>query len=175
MFTEERTDFRFEWSHLGDIALGRPNLGQTTTVAIYRLMQFTLRDAMIKHADVDTANLVFYDAGFNAGSAFFENMITEKSDFNTFVSELQNILKELRIGILRVEEADISKLDFTITVSEDLDCSGLPICKESICKFDEGFIAGILCSFTGVPFDVHEIDCWCTGERTCRFKAVAAS
>jgi predicted hydrocarbon binding protein len=24
-------------------------------------------------------------------------------------------------------------------------------------------------SFTGQPYDVKEIDCWCTGDRTCRF------
>lgn len=175
MFKEERTEFKFEWSHLGDIALGRPNLGNTTTVAIYRLMQFTLRDAMIKHTDVNTAERVFYDAGFNSGKAFYDNLITEKKDFNRFISELQSLLKELRIGILRLEDIDIENLNFTLTVSEDLDCSGLPIHSESICTFDEGFIAALFNSFTGVTFSVKEIDCWCTGDRTCRFKAIGAS
>jgi len=49
MFQEEREEFKFEWSQLGDIAQGRSNLGNTTNVAVYRLMQYTLRDAAIKH------------------------------------------------------------------------------------------------------------------------------
>jgi predicted hydrocarbon binding protein len=58
-----------------------------------------------------------------------------------------------------------------MTVSEDLDCSGLPELGYGVCVYDEGFISGILESFTGRPFDVKEIDCWCTNERTCRFEA----
>ena len=37
----------------------------------------------------------------------------------------------------------------------------------------EGFIAALLESFTGKKFTVKEIDCWCTGDRTCRFEAIA--
>ena len=57
----------------------------------------------------------------------------------------------------------------TITISEDLDCSGLPELDYEVCKYDEGFIAALLESFTGKSFQVKEIDCWCTGDRTCRF------
>ena len=47
MFKEERTSPRFDWSMLGDVASGRPNLGMTMDVVVYRLMQFTLRDILI--------------------------------------------------------------------------------------------------------------------------------
>ena len=36
-----------------------------------------------------------------------------------------------------------------------------------------GLIAGLLGDFTGRRFDVREIDCWATGGRMCRFRAVA--
>ena len=97
---------KFEWSHLGDIQLGRPNLGNTTTVAVYRLMQFTLRDATIKHTDPRTAARIFYDAGFTAGKALYENMLGKPGSLDDFVAKLQAVLLELKIGILRVEEAD---------------------------------------------------------------------
>lgn len=58
-----------------------------------------------------------------------------------------------------------------LTVDEDLDCSGLPDTGDQICVYDEGLIQGILESFTKRPFQVRETDCWCTGERTCRFQA----
>jgi len=175
MFLEERDQFRFEWSHLGDIKAGRPNLGPTTSVAIYRLMQFTLRDAAIKHTNVDKAERIFYDAGYNSGKAIYENLLIPVKDINELASKLQNILKELNVGILRFEKVDTENMNFVLTVSEDLDCSGLPMIKEVICTFDEGLVAGIFETFTGSPFKVKEIDCWCTGDRTCRFEAKLAN
>jgi uncharacterized protein len=78
------------------------------------------------------------------------------------------------VGILRVEKADPEKGEFVVTVSEDLDCSGLPDLGDAICVYDEGFIAALLESHTGHPFVVKEVDCWCTGDRTCRFTAEIA-
>ena len=88
-----------------------------------------------------------------------------------FIRKFQESLRELGIGILRVEEADETNGSFTLTVAEDLDCSGLPELDYPVCTFDEGFIRGILEEMTGKPYDVREVDCWCTGERTCRFVA----
>ena len=59
-----------------------------------------------------------------------------------------------------------------ITVSEDLDCSGLPELDYEICVYDEGFIAALLESFSGKPFKVKEVDCWGSGARVCRFTVV---
>lgn len=171
MFREDRSELKFEWSQLGDIQLGRPNLGKTTTVAVYRLMQFTLRDAAIKHTNPEIADRIFYDAGFNAGKALYENMLDGPVDLSEFLSRLQQVLLDLKIGIFRVEESDPERLHFRLTVSEDLDCSGLPVVDEAVCTFDEGFIAGVFEAFTGLPFQAKEIDCWCSGERVCRFEA----
>jgi uncharacterized protein len=172
MFKDERQEFKFEWAHLGDIEAGRPNLGPKTSVAVYRLMQFTVRDAAIKHTDAETARAIFYDAGHNAGMALYENLIAPPKDFGDLVMKLQKLLADLEIGILRVEEADLEKMTFRLTVSEDLDCSGLPLMEEAVCTYDEGFIAGILEAYVGIPFHVEEVDCWCTGHRVCRFEAV---
>jgi len=169
MFKEEREDLMFEWSMLGDVATGRPNLGSGMDVNVYRLMQFTLRDVIIKRFDTETADRIFYEAGQHAGRMFCRELINKENNFNDFVAELQDRLKELGIGILRVEQADLDAMNFTLTVAEDLDCSGLPITDETICTYDEGFINGLLGEYTGKNFDVKEIDCWCSGDRVCRF------
>ena len=169
MFREERTQSKFQWSMLGDIALGRPNLGTMTSVAAYRLMQFTMRDVLIQHCGVAVADEVFYESGKVAGWHFYKNLLPEGLPLNQFVNQLQQKLEELQIGMLRVEKADRERLTFTITVAEDLDCSGLPLAAEQICTYDEGFIAGILQAYAGCGFSVKEIDCWCSGDRVCRF------
>ncbi len=60
MFKEERNESKFEWSMLGDVKLGRPNLGESVTVDVYRLMQFTLRDEMIRSFGVEKTDDVFF-------------------------------------------------------------------------------------------------------------------
>lgn len=173
MFNEERTELLFDWSMIGDIDEGRPNLGNSMNVSLYRLMQFTLRDVMIKELGVAQAGEIFFKAGEKAGIEFYKNLLQKNLVFSDFVRELQEKMSDLKIGILRVEKADLEEMEFTLTVAEDLDCSGLPMTDEVICDYDEGFIAGILSSYTGLPFEVKEVDCWCSGERVCRFEAKA--
>ncbi len=172
MFKEERESQDFKWEMLGDIELGRPNLGSAVDLSIYRLMQYTIRDALIKEVGVETADKIFYQAGDLSGREFYRNMITGKGSLNEFIEELQMLLKNLKIGILRMESADLEKMELVLTVAEDLDCSGLPVSDEAICTYDEGFIRGLLWEHTGKNFQVREIDCWCSGDRVCRFRAI---
>lgn len=169
MFKEEREELLFNWNMIGDVVEGRPNLGATMDVSVYRLMQFTLRDVLIKEFNVKTADKIFYDAGKFAGKIFCDEFINKENDLNAFLIELKDLLLKLKIGVLRVEQADQNQLIFTLTVAEDLDCSGLPICDEQVCTYDEGFISGIIGEYIGREFIVKEIDCWASGDRVCRF------
>lgn len=164
--------YELSWDLLGDLKLGRPNLGFSTRLEIYRLMQFSFRDVLEQRFGSEETDRIFYDAGYLAGKEFHSHVIGQQSDMNSFINKLQSALKEMGIGILRVEESDMENGSFVITVSEDLDCSGLPETGFEYCVYDEGFIAALLESFTGKEFTVKEVDCWSTGDRTCRFNAV---
>lgn len=161
----------FDWARLGDIHAGRENLGEDMPVIVYRLLQYTMKDELEGRYGEDTAQDILRSAGYRAGISFSKNMLTKRDNFNSFIADLQQQLKDLKIGILRIEKADLDNMKFVLTVSEDLDCSGLPVMGDTVCTYDEGFIAGILEEFTGSKFDVLEVDCWATGDRTCRFTA----
>lgn len=163
--------YSFRWELIGNLEEGRPNLGNTTRLENYRLMQFTLRDILEQEYGTEAADKIFHLAGVKAGREFFAHYLNNADSFDQFIQRLQQTLKEMSIGILRIEQADLEKGLFTLTVSEDLDCSGLPELDYEICIYDEGFIAALLECYTGNKFKVKEIDCWCTGDRTCRFKA----
>jgi hypothetical protein len=163
--------YAFSWGLLGDIDAGRPNLGPMTRLEVYRLMQFCFRDVLEGRYGSAEADRIFYEAGHLAGTHFYRNLIGEIDGMGDLVKRLQALLKDLSIGVLRLEEYDEQAGSFTLTVSEDLDCSGLPELDYEVCTYDEGFIAAILESATGRTFSVKEVDCWCTGDRTCRFRA----
>ena len=163
------------WSDLGDIETGRGNLGTELPVEMYRLLQYTIMDELTERFGTDDAEEIIRSAGFRAGVVFSQNLLEKKDDFYDFVSDLQEKLKTMKVGILRIERADLEKLELVMTVSEDLDCSGLSVQEDTVCVYDEGFIAGILYDYTGKTFNVQEVDCWATGDRTCRFKARATN
>jgi Predicted hydrocarbon binding protein (contains V4R domain) len=164
--------YKFTWDLIGDVDHCRPNLGLNLRLEVYRLMEYTLRDVISQRVGTDACDELFYQAGQIAGKALYENVLGKQSDVNSFVRNLQDTLKILGVGILRIEEDESSDGRMIISVSEDLDCSGLPVVNDVVCKYDEGFIAGLLESFFGSTFSVKEIDCWCTGDRTCRFEAI---
>lgn len=170
--SENQRKYEFAWDIIGsDLALARPSLGGNTSIEVYRLFQFTMRDVIEQNYGTEVADKLFRHAGVLAGKAFYDKFCAEATDVNTLVKRVQDMFKDLGIGIFRVESFNVDTLEAMFTVDEDLDCSGLPDIDDQICVYDEGFIAGILLGFTGKTFEVNEVDCWCTGARTCRFSA----
>jgi len=162
--------YKFSWELLGNINLGRPNLGPTAGVEVYRLMQGTFRDVLEQHFGTEKTDQIFYESGKLAGEHFYKHVIGEAQGFDQVTKAIAQAFLSMGIGVMRIEESDFEKGSFVLTVSEDLDCSGLPELGYEICTYDEGFIAGIFEMFTGKKFNVKEVDCWCTGERTCKFE-----
>ncbi|MDR2503431.1 MAG: 4-vinyl reductase [Deltaproteobacteria bacterium] len=162
--------YKFSWDFIGDIEAGRPNLGNTTRIEVYRLFQYTLRDVLEEEFGAEKADRLLWKAGFLAGENFCRKFVLPQPDINSFVAKVQQTLADLKVGIMRVEGGTSDGSMLTISVSEDLDCSGLPDMNHVVCTYDEGFISGVFYAYTGKKFDVKEIDCWCTGDRTCRFE-----
>jgi len=170
VFLKDKKHKNFFWDNLGDIKEGRGDLGEEVPVMIYRLMQYTMFDILCKEFGLGQANAYFYQAGFLAGSEMAKHNMDLHVGFSTFIFDLQLLLEEMKIGILRMEAYDSESGDIVLTIGQDLDCSGLPITFENVCNYDEGFLAGILEAYTGKKYAVREVDCWANGDRVCRFK-----
>ncbi len=167
----DRVESNLSWENIGDIEGGRKNLGETMPVLVYRLMFYTIKDELLSQFGNEKTIEILRNAGRLAGTVFAKNVLDLDVPFNIFINQLQGTLLENKIGILRVEEMDFETGNAVLTVSEDLDCSGLPITGENVCNYDEGFLAGILEVYTKKEYKVTEVDCWATGARVCRFKA----
>jgi len=161
--------YPFEWESIGDLKAGRPNLGDITSVTAYRLFQFSLRHVLEERLGIDGTDDVMNRAGRLAGKEFAATQLDRGACPEAYLAKATERMEELRMGVLRAEKADFAAMEFVLTVSEDLDCSGTPIIGRPICSFDAGFIAGIFERFAGRRFEVREIDCWATGAKVCRF------
>jgi predicted hydrocarbon binding protein len=173
MADQNTRKYRFSWDETvgADMQVARPHLGSSTRIETYRLFQFSLRDILEQHYGTEMADTLFREAGVLAGESFYEKFLSGAVDVPSLANKIQKAFNDMGIGIFRVESADSDGGHFVFTIDEDLDCSGMPDTSDVICVYDEGFIRGILESFGGRGFDVREIDCWCTGSRTCRFEA----
>jgi len=173
IFMPKKDHSNFSWDNLGNVKEGRGELGEEMPVLVYRLMQFTMLDILAREFGREKANDYIRQAGFLAGTEFTKNVMDLSLPLDKFIASLQKTLKDLKVGILRIESANSDASEIILTVGEDLDCSGLPVTDETVCDYDEGFISGILGAYTGKKYTVKEIDCWANGDRVCRFKCSA--
>lgn len=164
----------FTWDKLGDIREGRSDLGEEMPVAVYRMMQYSLNHVLAETYGVEQADALFRRAGHLSGTEFAKNVLQLNLPLDAFVAHLQQVLREMRIGILRIEQLEDAGGLIVLTVAQDLDCSGLPPTGEVVCCFDEGFLSGVLEAYTSKPYEVREIDCWASGDRVCRFRCRVA-
>ncbi len=169
IFTENLKEVSFQ-DYLKTSGGERGNLGDELPVLVYRLLEYSLREQLIEAFGKERQIDIFRRAGYQAGVFFANNVLDTTLEFNQFLANLQTSLADYKIGILRIENVDPKTGHILLTVSEDADCSGLPLLGETVCNYDEGFIAGILSTYTGKPYEATEIDCWATGDRVCRFR-----
>lgn len=167
---DDRQHLNFKWDKLGNIVLGRPNLGEEVPVAVYRLFEYSMGDVLAHELGAERAEELTRRAGVKAGREFARNVLNLNLDKKEFLAQLTQKLLDLKIGVLRVENADLEAGIFTLTIGEDLDCSGLPPTGELVCNYDEGLLEGIFGEYTKADFHVREVDCWATGAKTCRFR-----
>ncbi len=149
---------------------GRGNLGGDIPVAVYRLMEYSLKEELEDRFGMGFEQCEHRSAaGYRAGVFFVKNQLDLSQELNAFIAALQSRLAELKIGVLRVERFEENSGKLILTVSEDADCSGLPLLGEAVCNYDEGFISGIMSTYMKRKYSAVEIDCWATGDRVCRF------
>lgn len=170
IFMKEKKPISFE-EYLQYDENSRGNLGGELPVIVYRLLEYSLKDELVKKYGKEAQVEIFRNAGRKAGEFFARKVLNLDQPLDQFVGELQKKMQEMKIGVLRVEDVDEASGRIILTVAEDADCSGLPVLGETVCNYDEGFISGILSLYSGKEYTAVEVDCWATGDRVCRFHA----
>ena len=169
-FMKEKKPISFE-DYLKYDENSRGNLGGELPVIVYRLLEYSIKDELtVRYGRAEQVE-IFRNAGRKAGEFFARKMLNLNQPLDQFVGELQKKMAEMKIGVLRIESVDEESGQIILNVSEDADCSGLPVLGETVCNYDEGFISGILSLYSGKEYVAVETDCWATGGRVCRFRA----
>ncbi len=148
----------------------REQLGHNMPVLVYRLFAFSLRKMLSEVYGEAEMHQVLRRAGSLAGRAFAHGFMDLTLPMGAFVQQMAEKLKEQKIGLLTVEHLDEERGSGVFVLQDDLDCSGMDDCGESLCQFDEGFIAGVMYAYTQKSYVVMEVACWGNGSSNCRFE-----
>lgn len=154
---------------LSGVRDGRPDLKMKVPLALRRLLNFALRDVLEGRYGTKAADGVFFAAGKLAGAEFYTRYIEPAAGLDKFINKTQRLLKE-KIGVFKIE-ADLQQGRVLLTIDEmeeDLYGFGPPTVDYEICSYNEGFISALFGQFTR-KWRANDIDCWCTGAKTCRF------
>ncbi len=164
-------EFELTLQSLGNIELGRGEIGDMVPVLVYRMYAFAMQEALVKQYGVGEMEETIHLAGKIAGRMLSKDVLNVDLPFEDFTTTLANTFEEMKVGKLNVEMFDEATHEMTITIDDDADCSGTQDMNKVLCHFDAGLIAGVLLEYEKRPFSVVEVDCWANGADTCRFFA----
>ena len=157
VFLRDRKEYRLA-DYMQIQEKGRENLGAELPVAVYRLLEYSLREELTERFGKEEQIRIFRDAGYRAGVYFAQKYLDSSLELSEFMALLQKRLEEFKIGVLRIEKFEEDTGEAILTMSEDADCSGLPLLGETVCNYDEGFLSGILTSYTGKSYTATEVN-----------------
>ncbi len=166
--TKAQEEFTLE--NLGDIQRGRGDLGDEIPVSVYRLFQQTIRSVLNTRFGEEEMAEIFRAAGVLAGRALVRERLDVSMPFDMFMRQISVKLEKLKSSIFKIKSYDDETGEGIIVVDNDPECSGFGNIGNTLCQYDEGFIAGIMQEYTKNEYTVTEIECWGTGGNSCRFE-----
>jgi len=139
---------------------------------MFRILRTSMVSLISTRLGKEEANQSIYLSGKAVGGEIAKAFLEGITDLEEYVNKCAEILKNLKVGLLKVVSADTERGKFVIRVDECVSCSGTPVIGEPICHYEGGIIAGILKFFLGKEVEATEVKCWAMGDQTCEFEAV---
>ena len=122
VFLRDRKEYRLA-DYMQIQEKGRENLGAELPVAVYRLLEYSLREELTERFGKEEQIRIFRDAGYRAGVYFAQKYLDSSLELSEFMALLQKRLEEFKIGVLRIEKFEEDTGEAILTMSEDADCS----------------------------------------------------
>lgn len=147
IFMENQKEITFE-EYMAYKKDGRENLGDNLPVAVYRMLEYSLRNTLIEEYGKETQIKIFRKAGYQAGTFFAKNYLNCDLPLERFLGDLQTQMETMKIGVLRVEGVNSDDGTIMLTVSEDANMNHLTCQAKQVAAGDYSQHASYLGEFS---------------------------
>lgn len=155
---------------VGNPAKGRPTLGPTVPVELFRAVRLL---GMMNGLDsmIGDASTLVFSSGKEVGKHLGEQLAQAAcGDLGTFVELTVKKFADLGIGKVSMAEARPEDGYLLIDVDECITCAGTEPIGRKLCHFEGGIVSAVISAFTERPNTVIETKCNGTGDGVCQFE-----
>jgi hypothetical protein len=175
VYQQNKTDYQiaqqqiFEAIVSGEFGIeNRLDLGPMVPIRLFQVLRMVALGSNVEDILGQGAPALVYHSGQGLGLAIGQIVAANsEKDLETYVGKIEQLCRQLSIGLLIPEKVDLSAGILELRVDECVSCAGIHNVAAPICHFEAGMVGGIVKSFFNRNVKATETKCNATGDKTC--------
>lgn len=175
MLQTNKTDYQLAQQQIldgiisGEFAIeNRIDLGPLIPIRLFQVLRMVALGSNVEDILGQGAPSLVYHSGQNLGLALGQIVAaTVDKDLESYVGKIEQICRQLCIGLLVPDRVDLSAGVLELRVDQCVSCAGIHNVSAPICHFEAGMVGGIVKSFFKRNVRATETKCNALGDKTC--------
>jgi len=175
VYQQNKTDYQiaqqqiFEAIISGEFGIeNRLDLGPMVPIRLFQVLRMVALGSNVEDILGQGAPALVYHSGQGLGLAIGQIVAANSDkDLETYVGKIEQLCRQLSIGLLIPEKVDLSAGILELRVDECVSCAGIHNVSAPICHFEAGMVGGIVKTFFNRNVKATETKCNATGDKTC--------
>jgi len=178
MLRNNQSDYQIAQQQIFDAILAgefgienRLDLGPMVPIRLFQVLRMVALGSNVEDILGQGAPALVYHSGQGLGLAIGQIVAaTANNDLETYVGKIEQLCKQLSIGLLVPEKVDLKAGLLELRVDECVSCAGIHNVSSPICHFEAGMVGGIVKTFFNRNVKATETKCNALGDKTCLIK-----
>jgi uncharacterized protein len=146
----------------------RTDLGPMIPIRLFQVLRMVGLGANVEDILGQGAPALVYHSGQGLGLALGHIVAaTANNDLEVYVGKIEQICRQLSIGLLVPDKVDLKAGILELRVDECVSCAGIHKVSAPICHFEAGMVGGIVKTFFNRNVKATETKCNALGDKTC--------
>jgi uncharacterized protein len=146
----------------------RGQLGPLVPLRLFQALRLIAFGSTLEQMVGSGARALVYQSGQQLGQVLGSAVLPQAGkDLRAYVAAIQKLCRQLSIGLVVAEKADLSEGHLILRVDECVSCAGISGTSGPICHFEAGMVGGIVRVFLGADVRATEVKCNAVGDKTC--------
>lgn len=175
MLTNNKTDYQLAQQQIlegilsGEFGIeNRNDLGPLIPIRLFQVLRMVALGSNVEDILGQGAPSLVYHSGQSLGSTLGQIVAANvDKDLETYVGKIQQLCRQLCIGLVVPDKVDLSGGLLELRVDECVSCAGIHNVAAPICHFEAGMVGGIVKAFFKRNVKATETKCNALGDKTC--------